>query len=67
MRMHGQVGDEIVLDSVDIGQPTRHGSILEVRADANQEHYRVRWENGHESLFYPGSTARIVHQTDPSR
>jgi Domain of unknown function (DUF1918) len=65
--MHGEVGDKIIVDSIDVGQPTRHGSILEVRSDANQEHYRVRWEDGHESLFYPGSTAHIVHQTNPSR
>jgi Domain of unknown function (DUF1918) len=65
--MHAEVGDKIIVDSVDVGQPRRQGSILEVRSDANQEHYRVRWENGHESLFYPGSTAHIVHQADSSR
>jgi hypothetical protein len=65
--MHAEVGDKIVIDGVDGGQPTRHGSILEVRADANQEHYRVRWDDGYDSLFYPGTTARIIHQTDASR
>jgi Domain of unknown function (DUF1918) len=45
----------------------RHGSILEVRGESNQEHYRVRWEDGHESVFYPGSIAHLIHQTDPSR
>jgi Domain of unknown function (DUF1918) len=65
--MHAEVGDTIILDSVDVGQPTRQGSILEVRSDANHEHYRVRWDNGQESLFYPGTTARIIHQTNSSR
>jgi Domain of unknown function (DUF1918) len=65
--MHSQVGDEIVLDRKDVGQPPRRGSILEVRGDSNQEHYRVRWDDGHECIFYPGATAHTVHRTGESR
>jgi hypothetical protein len=24
-------------------------------------HYRVRWDDGHEAIFYPGSDAHTVH------
>ncbi len=65
--MHAEIGDKIIVESVDVGQPTREGSILEVRSDAHHEHYRVRWDNGQVSLFYPGTTARIIHQTNSSR
>lgn len=60
--MHANVGDQIVVDSVDLGGQTRRGEILEVRNESGDEHYLVRWDdNGHETLFYPGSTAHVVH------
>jgi hypothetical protein len=65
--MHSQVGDEIVVDSMEVGKPPRHGSILEVRGESDQENYRVRWDDGHESVFYPGSTGHTVHRTGESR
>ena len=56
-----KMGDEIIVDSVDVGQPPRKGEILEVRGEVGHEHYQVRWENGHESTFYPSNTAHTVH------
>ena len=61
--MHAQVGDEIVVDSMEVGVVGRHGRILEVRQSATGEHYFVRWSDGHESFFFPGSTA---HRTVPA-
>ena len=31
----------------------RHGLILEVLGHGEHEHYRVRWDEEHESIFYP--------------
>ncbi|MFN8035332.1 MAG: DUF1918 domain-containing protein [Acidimicrobiia bacterium] len=60
--MKAKVGDEIVVDSVDLGGPTRRGQILEVRSSDGDEHYLVRWDdNGHETIFYPGSTSHVIH------
>ncbi len=35
------------------GVPRRRGQILEVLGSAGHVHYRVRWDEEHESLFYP--------------
>jgi len=60
--MKAKVGDEIVVDSVDLGGQTRRGEVLEVRSEDDDEHYVVRWDdNGHETIFYPGSTSHVVH------
>jgi hypothetical protein len=33
---------------------------MEVLGEPGHEHYRVRWEDGHESVFYPSSDASIT-------
>lgn len=65
--MHAVAGDEIVVDSNEVGQPPRQGTILEVRGEPSHEHYRVRWKDGHESIFFPSSTAHTIHRADESR
>jgi hypothetical protein len=59
--MHANVGDELVVDSVEVGTPPRSGTILEVLGERGSEHYRVRWHDGHESVFFPSSTAHVIH------
>jgi hypothetical protein len=63
--MHANVGDAIVVDSLEVGAPPRRGEILEVIRNDAGEHYRVRWDDGHESSFYPGSDAYVVHVHHP--
>lgn len=65
--MHAVAGDKIVVDSREVGQAPRHGTILEVRGEPNQEHYSVRWDDGHESIFFPSSTAHTIHPADERR
>lgn len=60
-RMHAQVGDELVVDGTEVGIPPRRGKVLEVRGDTGGEHYLVRWSDGHESVFFPSSTAHTFH------
>ena len=43
-----------------VGRIRRRGEILEVLLTGG-EHYRVRWDDGHESLLFPGPDARVVH------
>ena len=57
--MQAAVGDEIVVEADTVGRLRRRGEILEVLTTGG-EHYRVRWDDGHESLFFPGPDARIV-------
>jgi Domain of unknown function (DUF1918) len=56
-----EVGDRIQVESEQVGTPSREGEILEVIRGEVAVRYRVRWEDGHESIFSPGSgAARIV-------
>ena len=55
------VGDLIVVDGHRLGESSRSGEILEVLGTAEHEHYRVWWEDGHESVFTLGSDAVIRH------
>ena len=59
--MHAEQGDRIIIESNRVGTPARVGEILEVIEQADGESYCVRWEDGHESSFYPTSGARIAH------
>jgi hypothetical protein len=51
--MTGMVGDRIIVESETVGQPTREGEILEVIEGEIGLRYRVRWADGHESIFTP--------------
>jgi hypothetical protein len=59
--MNANVGDRIVVESEAVGVPTREGEILEVIEGEIGIRFRVRWEDGHETVFTPsGGSARIV-------
>jgi hypothetical protein len=47
------------------GQPSRRGEILEVMGQGDHEHYRVRWDERHESILYPADGV-IVTGAHPS-
>ncbi|HEX7463389.1 MAG TPA: DUF1918 domain-containing protein [Actinomycetota bacterium] len=66
--MTGKVGDRIVVESESVGQPTREGEILEITQGAVGLRYRVRWADGHETVFTPGGgAARIVPAKTPTK
>ncbi|HZR92775.1 MAG TPA: DUF1918 domain-containing protein [Gaiellaceae bacterium] len=52
-------GDVVVVEEHRVGESRRVGEILEVLGDRGHEHYRVRWEDGRESIFYPSNDAVI--------
>ena len=54
-------GDIIVIDSTQVGSPSREGEVLKVTVGAFSVRYQVRWGDGHESIISPsGGTARII-------
>jgi len=61
MRRAVRVGDVIAVQPRRLGAHERLGEILEVLGEPGHEHFRVRWDDGYECIFYPGSDA-IVHQ-----
>jgi hypothetical protein len=58
--MHAKIGDEILVDALHTGGVPRRGEVLEVLDEGGTVHYRVRWEDGHESLYFPGSDAHVT-------
>jgi hypothetical protein len=61
MLTDAQPGDLIVIEGHRIGESRRIGEILEVLGSDGHERYRVRWDDGHEAVFYPGSDAVVQH------
>ena len=59
--MQANTGDRIIIKGHHVGEPDRDGEILEVRGHDGTPPYRVRWEDGHEGLFFPGPDATIQH------
>ena len=42
------------------GRAARRGEIVEVLGQAGHEHYRVRWDEKHESIVYPADGVVII-------
>jgi hypothetical protein len=57
--MKAKPGDRVVVDRHRPGDVERRGEILEVRGKEDAPRYLVRWSDGHESVFVPGSDATI--------
>ncbi len=59
--MVARAGDRISIESEKVGTAAREGEILEAIELAAGPHYRVRWDDGHESDIRPaGGSARII-------
>jgi hypothetical protein len=54
-------GDWIEVDATQ-GGFARRGLILETLGTGVHRHFRVRWDEEHESLFYPAERGFIVHR-----
>lgn len=60
--MNAQVGDRLMVHSVNVDGPTRDGEILEVHSADGSPPYVVRWsDTGHTSLLFPGPDATVQH------
>ena len=58
--IQAEPGDVVVVHGHTTGDPGRTGVILEVLGTGSgHEHYRVRWDEEHESVYWPGSDASI--------
>lgn len=66
--MDAKIGDRIIVESERVGKPTREGEILEViESTTTGTRFRVRWDDGHESTFWPkAGSVRIVREKKPA-
>jgi hypothetical protein len=58
--MRARVGDRIAVEMTTLDVRRRGGVVLEVLGADDQPPYRVRWDDGHESVYFPGPDAHVV-------
>jgi len=58
-KTHAQAGDWIEVSGLP-GRAPRSGQIIEVLGGRGHEHYHVRWDEQHESIFFPTEGTAIV-------
>ncbi len=63
--MDASVGDRIIVESRKVGGGRKCGEVVDVLEGSGGRHYRVRWDDGHESITYPSSDAFV--EGDPSQ
>lgn len=59
--MQAATGDRLTVRGHLVGQAERHGEIVEVRGDGGAPPYLVRFDDGHETLVFPGPDALVEH------
>ncbi|GAA3529561.1 DUF1918 domain-containing protein [Nocardioides daeguensis] len=58
--MRASKGDHLVVEGRTVSLHRREAEVLEVRGEDGGPPYLVRWEDGHESLAFPGPDAHVV-------
>ena len=53
--MEVKIGDRIAVESEHVGEGSRDGRVLDVIGSGDGVHYRVRWDDGHESVMFPSA------------
>jgi len=59
--MQAKVGDGLTVKGRRQGDDDRHGEIIEVRGRDGSPPYLVRWQDDHESMFFPTSGTLVEH------
>lgn len=66
--MDAQVGDRLTIRSNKVGAPERSGTVAECLRSGASTHYRVRWDDGRETVLSPGTDAVVERrQVDTGR
>ena len=60
-------GDVVVVSGRRVGEPARIGEVIEVLGQPDHPHYAVRWDDGHQSILYPGKATSIERQSAAAR
>jgi hypothetical protein len=55
-----RIGDWLVIGGPP-GTMPRQGQVVGVLGPAARRHFRVRWDEEHESLFYPTDGVTVIH------
>jgi hypothetical protein len=52
-----KAGERVKVEAESTERPTRSGVIEEVVSDQPSPRYRIRWDDGHESIYAPAAGA----------
>lgn len=52
-------GDVVVVAGAKVGDRERTGLVEAVLGEPGHEHYRIAWDDGHESILFPGGDTTI--------
>jgi uncharacterized protein DUF1918 len=61
-----KIGDAVSVESHRLHGSRRLGTIVETFGSPAHPYFRVRWQDGHETLFHPGADAVLQRDTLPS-
>ena len=59
--MQAELGDGLTVKGRRQGDEARHGDIIEIHGDNGAPPYLVRWQDGHESVFFPSADTVVEH------
>lgn len=57
--MRASVGDRVCIRGNSVGTADRLGEIRQIQGPDGTPPFVVRWDDGHEGLFFPGPDAKI--------
>ncbi|GGZ07846.1 DUF1918 domain-containing protein [Streptomyces poonensis] len=64
--MHASVGDTLLVHGRIVGQHDRTAEVVEVLGPDGTPPYRVRFEDGHETLMSPGPDTVVQPRAEPT-
>jgi hypothetical protein len=56
-----QVGDTVEIVGHRLGDHARFGEVLEVLGTGDDVRFRVHWDDGRETILYPGADVFVRH------
>lgn len=59
--MRAETGDKLLVHGRTVGQHDRVAEIVEVLGNAGEPPYRVRYDDGHETVMSPGPDSVVRH------
>ncbi|UGY90457.1 DUF1918 domain-containing protein [Streptomyces gobiensis] len=65
--MEAEVGDKLLVHGRTVGQHDRIAEVIEVLGEDGQPPFRIRYEDGHETVMSPGPDSVVRHLTEESR
>lgn len=56
------VGDSVIIRGKTVGAADRHGVITEVKGEDGGPPWSIRFDDGHESICFPGPDCEVEHK-----